>query len=55
LSNQEQKELDEFVKEKASATVYRSTKIQIKERLMNLGRLIFKLLNVVPESDNAHY
>ena len=35
LSNPEQKELDKFVKEKAAATVYRSTKIQIKERIIH--------------------
>ncbi len=55
LSDQERAELDEFVTEKSSATVYRSTKSQIKERLISLGKLIYKILNTVPESDDAHY
>ncbi len=55
LSDQERVELDEFVTEKSSATVYRSTKSQIKERIMSLGRLIYKILNTVSECDDAHY
>jgi len=55
LSDQERAELDEFVTEKSSATVYRSTKSQIKERLISLGKLIYKILNTVTESDNTHY
>lgn len=55
LSDQERAELDEFVTEKSSATVYRSTKSQIKERLISLGKLIYKILNTVSESNNTHY
>jgi len=55
LSDQERAELDEFVTEKSSATVYRSTESQIKERLISLGKLIYKILNNVSESNNTHY
>ena len=55
LSNKERAKLNEFVREKSSSTVYRSTKSQIKERLIILGELIYKILNTVSDSDNTHY
>ncbi|MEA1939499.1 MAG: transposase [Candidatus Caldatribacteriota bacterium] len=55
LSDQERVELDEYVTEKSSETVYRSTKSQIKERLISLGKLIYKILNNVSESDDTYY
>lgn len=55
LTDQERAELDEFVTEKSSATVYRSTKTQIKDRLRSLGKLIYKILTGVSDSNNTHY
>ena len=55
LSEQDRTILDEFIKEKSSATVYRSTKKQITERLMLLGKLIYTILNTVKESNSTHY
>ena len=55
LSEQDRITLDEFVKEKSSATVYCSSKQQINERLLILGKLIYTILNTVKESDSTHY
>ena len=55
LSKEDRNILDGFVKEKSSATVYNSTKTQITDRLMILGKLIYTILNTVKESDNKHY
>ncbi len=55
LSKEDRNILDGFVKEKSSATVYNSTKKQITDRLMILGKLIYTILNTVKESDNKHY
>ena len=50
LSKEDRNILDGFVKEKSSATVYNSTKKQITDRLMILGKLIYTILNTVKES-----
>ena len=55
LSEQDRNTLREFIKEKSSATVYRSNKHQINERLLILGKLIYTILNTVKESNNKHY
>jgi len=55
LSKQDRNILDEFIKEKSSATVYNNTKKQITSRLLILGKLIYTILNTVKESDNKHY
>ena len=55
LSKKDRDILDGFVKEKSSATVYNSTKKQITDRLMILGKLIYTILNTVKEGDNKHY
>lgn len=55
LSEQDRNTLNEFIKEKSSATVYRSNKHQINERLLTLGKLIYTILNTVKESNNKHY
>ena len=55
LSEQDRNSLREFIKEKSSATVYRSNKHQINERLLILGKLIYAILNTVKESNNKHY
>ena len=55
LSNDDRDILDGFIKEKPSATVYNSTKKQITDRLMILGKLVYAILSTVKESDNKHY
>lgn len=55
LSNEDRNLLNEFIKEKPSATVYNSTNQQITDRLMILGKLIYNILSTVKESDNKHY
>lgn len=47
--------LDEFIKEKPSATVYNSTNEQVANRLVILGKLIYTILNTVKQSNNKHY
>ena len=55
LSGKEQGLLDEFVKEKAAATVYNSTNEQVADRLVILGQLIYAILNTVKEDKDQHY
>lgn len=55
LSDEDRGILDEFIKEKPSATVYNSTKEQVTSRLVILGKLIHTILNTVKESENKHY
>jgi len=55
LSEQDRIVLDEFIKEKSAVIVYRSTKTQITERLMLLGKLIYTILNTVKENNSIHY
>jgi hypothetical protein len=55
LSKEDRDILAGFVKEKSSATVYNSSKQQIADRLINLGRLIYTILNTVKENNNKHY
>jgi hypothetical protein len=55
LSSENHKLLAEFIEEKSSATVYRSTKKQITERLILLGKLIFDILHTVKPGTDKDY
>lgn len=56
LSDENRGILDEFIKEKPSATVYNSTNEQVASRLVILGKLIYAILNTLKkESNNKHY
>ena len=55
LSDENHGILDEFIKEKPSATVYNSTNEQVASRLVILGKLIYAILNTVKQSNNKHY
>ena len=55
LSQEDQKILDDFIKEKASSTVYKSDKGQINTRLIRLGKLIYNIINIVKENNNTYY
>jgi len=55
LSARDRVILDEFIKEKPSATVYNSTNEQVANRLATLGKLIYAILDTVKESTDKHY
>ena len=55
LSDENHGILDEFIKEKPSATVYNSSNEQVAGRLVILGKLIYAILNTVKENNNKHY
>ena len=47
--------LEEFINEKPSATVYRSSRSQISNRLKLIGKLIYTILDTVNGSTDKHY
>lgn len=55
LTKQDREILNNFVKEKASSTVYKSDKEQINKKLILLGKLIYNILDVVKESNNTDF
>lgn len=55
LSKEDQEILHHTINEKASAIVYTSDTEQINDRLLNLGKLIHRILDVAQESNDKHY
>lgn len=55
LSDKSRSILDEFIKEKPSATVYNSTNEQVASRLLILGELIYAILDTVKDCNSKHY
>lgn len=55
LSKENQDFLEDLLTEKASSTVYKADKEQIKDRLIRMGKLIYDILAVSKNQDNAYY
>lgn len=55
LSEEKQEQLETLVKEKSADTVYRSTKDQVKEKLQQIGILIYSILQSISATENSNY
>jgi len=55
LSSRDYKQLQAYAGEDPENTVYRKTNDQIKDKLRDLGLLIYRVLEAVPDAENTHY